>query len=359
MKKRAAATAPDFQKLFEASANLSLILSPGLEVLAASDAYLRAFSAERHSLVGQHLNNAFAWQPQVLEGITRSLKQVLLTGQAQQALLPGYGGAQEQAPWLMSNSCIMAGKGGVLYLVHQVTPQNAALLQQDAVAQLHKELESLAYSISHDVRAPLRAINGYVQILQEDYDHALDDEGRRMLSVITYNTGKMSSLIDNLLALSRTTRRELKKTEVNLYELVEGAILEINKTINHEAQIKIDTPHAVRCDYGLMNQVMMHLIGNAIKYSSKAPSPLIEIRSQTEEQSVVFSVKDNGVGFDMRYADKLFGAFQRLHSAEEFDGAGIGLAIVQRIISRHGGKVWAESKPGEGATFSFSLPAHA
>lgn len=349
--------APDFQKLFEASADPSLILSPELDVMAASDAYLRATGAGRDSLIGYKLSDAFPGQPQALEGVTGSLKQVLRTKRPQQLPVPGYLHAQEQAPWMMSNSCIITG-GEVIYLVHQVQPQNSPLLQQDAVAQLNKELEALAYSISHDVRAPLRAINGYVQMLQEDYDHALDDEGRRMLSVITYNTGKMGSLIDNLLSLSRTARRDLKKTEVKLYELVEGAILEINKITNHEAQIKIDTPHAIRCDYGLMNQVMVHLIGNAIKYSSKVPAPLIEIRSREADQLVVFSIKDNGVGFDMRNYDKLFGAFQRLHTAEEFDGAGIGLAIVQRIINRHGGRVWAESKPGEGATFYFSVPAN-
>jgi light-regulated signal transduction histidine kinase (bacteriophytochrome) len=260
---------------------------------------------------------------------------------------------------MTKNSCITGGQGEELYLVHEIAPQNATVQQEDAVAQLTRELEALAYSISHDVRAPLRAINGYVQILHEDYDQVLDDEGRRMLSIITYNAGKMGSLIDNLLSLSRTARRELKRTEVKLYELVEGAILEINKITNHEAEIKIDTPDSIYCDYGLMNQVMVHLIGNAIKYSSKADAPLIEIRSRLADQSVVCSISDNGVGFDMKHSDKLFGVFQRLHTAEEFDGAGIGLAIVQRIISRHGGKVWAEAKPGEGATFSFSVPAKA
>lgn len=356
MKKRSAAMAPDFQKLFEGSSDLSLILSPDLAMIAVSDAYLKATGAVRSSLIGHKIGDAFPGHGQVLESVAGSLRHVLRTRHSQQSAVPGYIQAQGQAPWMMSNSCVTDGSGELLYLVHRVWPQNAALQQEDAVAQLNKELESLAYSISHDVRAPLRAINGYVQILQEDYEHALDDEGRRMLSVITYNTGKMGSLIDNLLSLSRTTRRELKKTEVKLYELVEGAILEINKITNHEAHIKIDTPHAISCDYGLMNQVMVHLIGNAIKYSSKAESPLIEIRSREADQSVVFCVKDNGVGFDMRYYDKLFGAFQRLHTAEEFDGAGIGLAIVQRIVSRHGGKVWAESKPGEGATFCFSVP---
>lgn len=348
--------APDFQKLFESSADLALIFSPELAIIAVSDAYLKATGSSRSALIGQQLGDAFPARKQVAESVAGSLKHVLRTRHPQQLSVPGYAQAHDQAPWMMSNTCITDSSGAVLYLVHRVWPQNAELQQVDAVAQLNKELESLAYSISHDVRAPLRAINGYVQILQEDYEHALDDEGRRMLSVITYNTGKMGSLIDNLLSLSRTARRELKKTGVKLYELVEGAILEINKITNHEAHIKIDTPHAISCDYGLMNQVMVHLIGNAIKYSSKSAAPLIEIRSRETDQSVVFSVKDNGAGFDMRHYDKLFGAFQRLHTADEFEGAGIGLAIVQRIISRHGGKVWAESKPGEGATFCFSVP---
>ncbi len=221
---------------------------------------------------------------------------------------------------------------------------------------VNKELEAFTYSVSHDLRAPLRAINGYAGIIEEEYVKLFDEEGRRLFSVIQYNAKKMGNLIDNLLDFSRLGRKELQKMNVDMRELVEGALLEIRKSTSHHARIVIGELGKAQTDYGLMNHVMVNLISNAIKYSSKAPEPCVEINCTKKENELIYSVKDNGVGFDMQYSNKLFGVFQRLHSEQDFEGTGVGLAIVHRVISKHGGRVWAESEPGKGATFYFSLP---
>ena len=228
--------------------------------------------------------------------------------------------------------------------------------QEDAIKQLNKELEAFSYSVSHDLRAPLRAVHGYATMLEEDYSLTLDEEGKRQLHIIKHNAEKMGQLIDDLLSFSRLGRKEMQTTDINMNELVEGALIEINKTTTHHAKIKIGQLHPLKSDYALMNQVMINLISNAIKYSSKKEAPVVEINSELAANEVIFAVKDNGAGFDMRYVDKLFGVFQRLHTADEFEGAGVGLAIVQRITNKHGGRAWAEGKVDKGATFYFSIP---
>jgi len=192
----------------------------------------------------------------------------------------------------------------------------------------NKELEAFSYSVSHDLRTPLRAIDGFSQILLEDYPDKLDREGRRVLSVIRDNTGRMGKLIEDLLTLSRLGRKEMGKTKINMEKLTRGVFEELKGV----------TPEG------------------AIKFSKNEKSPVIEVGGTLEDNENIYYVKDNGVGFDMKYRDKLFGVFQRLHSQQEFKGTGVGLAIVQRIIHRHGGRVWAEGKANKGATFYFSLP---
>ncbi len=221
---------------------------------------------------------------------------------------------------------------------------------------VNKELEAFSYSVSHDLRAPLRAINGYAGMIAEDYKTVLDEEGMRLLSVVKYNAKKMGTLIDDLLAFSRLGKKEVQKTNIDMNELAEGALLELNKSLEHKAEVKIGKLHPVQADYALFDQVFINLISNAIKYSSKKEKPVIEIKSEQKNGEVIYSVKDNGVGFNMKYVHKLFGVFQRLHTMEEFEGTGVGLAIVQRIVNKHGGKIWAEAKPNEGAIFYFSVP---
>jgi PAS domain S-box-containing protein len=225
--------------------------------------------------------------------------------------------------------------------------------------QLHatnKELEAFSYSVSHDLRAPLRAIDGYAKMLEEDLGASLANNEKRLLSVIQYNAQKMSQLIDDLLAFSRLGRKSLHKSELDMAKLVENVVREVGKTFNHNAEIRVATIPPVKGDYSLLTLVLTNLISNAVKYSSKKPNPVVEIYAETNSDSISYHVKDNGDGFDMKYADKLFGVFQRLHSPREFDGTGVGLAIVQRVISKHGGKVKAFGESGKGAIFSFTLP---
>jgi signal transduction histidine kinase len=221
----------------------------------------------------------------------------------------------------------------------------------------NKELESFSYSVSHDLRAPIRAINGYAQILEEDYTGKFDEDGTKALHSIMANSKKMGCLIDDLLAFSRLGREQVTVSEINMNTLVTSVIEEL-LTEDPENRVKLKLsplPHA-RVDPALIKQVWINLISNAIKYSKYKPKTNIEIGASKDDGFVVYHVKDHGAGFDMQYYDKLFGVFQRLHSQEEFEGTGIGLAIVQKIVHRHNGTVWAESKPDEGTCFYFSLP---
>jgi PAS domain S-box-containing protein len=227
---------------------------------------------------------------------------------------------------------------------------------EEAILQLNKELEAFTYSVSHDLRAPLRAVSGYSNILEEEIGNKLDEEGKRLMGVIKYNAEKMGKLIDDLLAFSRLGRKEVEKTNEDMNKLVEGVLIDLSKSMAHKAKIKVDKLNHAEVDYGLMHQAMLNLISNAIKYSSKKSNSQVEISSKKSGNEIIFCVKDNGVGFDMKYAPKLFGVFQRLHSAEEFDGTGVGLAIVQRIVAKHNGRIWAEAKLNEGASFFVALP---
>jgi light-regulated signal transduction histidine kinase (bacteriophytochrome) len=225
----------------------------------------------------------------------------------------------------------------------------------EALEAANKELESFSYSVSHDLRAPLRAVDGYARMLEEDYAARLDDEGRRLLGVVRQSSVRMGRLIDDLLAFSRLGRQQLAKLPVDMAELARDVVTELRNGAT--ASVELGALPGARADRALIRQVWINLVGNALKYSGKRPDARIEIGGRRDGGENVYWVRDNGVGFDMRYADKLFGVFQRLHRADEFDGTGVGLAIVQRVVARHGGRVWAEAKPGEGACFHFSLPA--
>lgn len=220
----------------------------------------------------------------------------------------------------------------------------------------NKELESFGYSVSHDLRSPLRAIDGFVRILEEDYNERLDDEGRRLIGVVRENSRKMGKLIDDLLAFSRLGRKPLSVTRIDMNRLLEDALEEVGETNGTLPELKFGNLPAGLGDPMLLKQVWLNLLSNAVKFSGKREQPAVEVTGNENGEECVYCVKDNGAGFDMRYYDKLFGVFQRLHKVEEFNGTGVGLAIVQRVVSRHGGRVWAEGKVGEGAAFYFSLP---
>lgn len=224
------------------------------------------------------------------------------------------------------------------------------------VKERTEELESFSYSVSHDLRAPLRAVNGYARIIEEDYKDLLNEEGNRLLGEVQRNATKMGMLIDDLLTFSRLGRKEINKSMIDMNGLVEAAIKDIHQAVDFNTVIKYNELIPVKADHALMLHVITNLLSNAIKYSAKKTKPVVEIKSKKEAGNFVYSISDNGVGFDMKYIGKLFGVFQRLHSADEFPGTGVGLAIVQRIIQKHKGSIWAEGKIGEGATFYFSLP---
>jgi signal transduction histidine kinase len=221
----------------------------------------------------------------------------------------------------------------------------------------NKELDSFSYSISHDLRAPIRSINNYISVLLEDYSNKLDDEAKRLINVVIKNSLQMNSLIDDLLAFSKLGRTDLTKVSLSMKTLVSGIWeeafqLEQNRSVEF---ILHDIPDAY-AEKTTIHQVWVNLISNALKYSRNQDKTIIEISWEENEKEITYCIKDNGIGFDMNYYNKLFGVFQRLHSAQDFEGTGVGLAIVQRIIEKHGGKIWAKSKPNEGALFCFSLP---
>jgi light-regulated signal transduction histidine kinase (bacteriophytochrome) len=221
----------------------------------------------------------------------------------------------------------------------------------------NKELEAFTYSVSHDLRAPLRSVHGFTKILLEDYESTLDDEGKRICGIISSSATQMGELIDDLLSFSRIGRSSLNPSEIDMKKMV-MKIFEGMTSPAERKRIKLKTVklHKAFGDVTLFGQVWTNLISNAMKYSSKKVISEISITSQLKYNRITYSIKDNGVGFDMNYKHKLFGVFQRLHSEAEFEGNGVGLAIVQRIILKHGGKVWAEGEVGKGATFYFSLP---
>jgi PAS domain S-box-containing protein len=224
--------------------------------------------------------------------------------------------------------------------------------------QRTEELEGFTYSVSHDMRAPVRAIDGFTRILIEEYSKDLDEEGRRLLAIVRQNTEKMGELIDGLLALSRLGREKIQFADVDMSLLAANAFEEQRAAAGKERKMEFklgELPPAYG-DKRLIMQVFQNLLANAIKFTRKTLTTSIEVGAYRGGGENIYFVRDNGVGFDMGHAQKLFGTFQRLHGADEFEGSGIGLATVQRIIARHGGRVWAEAKPNVGATFYFSLP---
>ena len=224
----------------------------------------------------------------------------------------------------------------------------------------NRELEAFSYSVSHDLRAPLRAIDGYARMLIEDHAAQFDAEGRRRLEVVQLEARRMGVLIDDLLRFSRVGRQTLSMQSVDLTKMVCGVMDEL-RAAEPARMVEFamaDLPPAV-ADAGVIRQVWINLLGNALKFTGTRPVAHIEVGGRTENGATIYFVRDNGVGFDMKYADKLFGVFQRLHASADFEGTGVGLALSQRIVSRHGGRIWAEGAVDRGATFSFSLPVHA
>lgn len=229
-----------------------------------------------------------------------------------------------------------------------------------ALETANRELEAFSYSVSHDLRAPLRAIDGFTRILADEHAAALDAEGRRVLGIVGKESNRMGRLIDDLLAFSRMGRRALAPATVDVATLVRDIFTGIMAQQPPQRRVLLCVAElpTVQADPALFRQVWINLLDNAVKYTRPCSVARIEIMGEVQGAEIVYTIRDNGAGFDMQYADKLFGVFQRLHREDEFEGTGVGLALVQRIVHRHGGRVWAESQEGQGSTFYLALPAN-
>ncbi len=245
---------------------------------------------------------------------------------------------------------------------HLIVELNIGLEQKiiERTAQLeaaNKELESFSYSVSHDLRAPLRSINGFTQILMEDHLENVNEDAKMVMEEIIIGSKKMSELIDNLLEFSRVGKQQVTMENVDMQNLVVSVINEIRQgDSSRQLSITLNKLHNIKGDKNMLAQVFINLISNAFKYTGKKENAKVSIGSYIQDRHCVYYVKDNGAGFDMRYYDKLFGVFQRLHSSSEFEGTGVGLAIIQKIVLKHSGKVWAEGSVDQGASFYISLP---
>jgi two-component system sensor histidine kinase/response regulator len=246
--------------------------------------------------------------------------------------------------------------------LQQLRRENAALQERerrrsDELAAAYHALESFSYSISHDLRSPLLAMRGFAKVLEEDYSPQVDEGGREIVNIILERCERMDQLIAGLLAFSQAGHQPVNRVPIDMTALANAAAAEVLASYTGAAPtMLIGELPACAADSAVIRQVWCNLIGNALKYSAKRADPRIEITGRITNGEAIYQVQDNGAGFDMRYVDKLFGVFQRLHSTEEFSGTGVGLAIVQRIIVRHGGRIWAQSAPDSGACFEFSLP---
>jgi signal transduction histidine kinase len=375
----------DFRLLFERAPGLFLVLQPDPDfmILGASDAYLRATLTEREKIVGRRLFDVFPEKQDDPSATgTRNLRASLervLAGKTSDAMAvqkydirrpESEGGGFEERFWSLVNSPVLSAEHEVRYVIHCVedvtefvrVSRSKEAMELEILRRSHdldaanQELESFSYSISHDLRAPLRAIDGFGRILEEDHGVRLDDEGRRVLAVIRDNTGRMSRLIDDILEFSRLARRPMSIVDLDMRREARGALDEVLAGAVRAPELVLQPLPAARGDATLIRRVWVNLLSNAVKFTNQRVSPMIEVSGDEKGGDCVYCVKDNGVGFDMRYYDKLFGLFQRLHSEAEFPGTGVGLASVKRIVVRHGGRVWGEGTPNQGAAFYFSLP---
>ncbi|HYR95560.1 MAG TPA: ATP-binding protein [Candidatus Binatus sp.] len=400
------APTPDFRLLFESAPGLYLVLTPDLTIVAVSDAYLRATMTEREAIIGRALFEVFPDNPgdpdaTGTRNLRASLERVLTSRAPDTMAVQKYdirrpaaeGGGFEERYWSPVNSPVLGRDGRVVYIVHRVEDvtefvrlkeqgtdhhriaeelrTHAAQMEAEVyrraqevqqanqkLRDANKDLEAFSYSVSHDLRAPLRAIDGFARILVEDHASQLGSEGARLLEVVRDNARSMGRLIDDLLTFSRVGRKELGKSHVDMMALVRSIVDELQRLgPDRRVAVSIGPLVPVFADATLFRQVLTNLISNAWKFTRHRSAATIEIGCTTESGETIYFVRDNGAGFDMQYAGKLFGVFQRLHRADQFEGTGVGLAIVQRIVHRHGGRVWAEGAVDRGATFSLSLPA--
>ncbi len=359
------------RSLIEASLDPLVTISPEGKITDVNHATERATGRSRHELIGTDFSDYFTEPDKAREGYQRVLREGTVTDYA--LAIRHQDGHITDVLYNASLYRDETGKEiGVFAAARDIAERKRA---EDEVRRYHerledlvrertgeletanKDLEGFAYSVSHDLRVPLRAIDGFSQQVLKNYSDKLDEEGQRYLSIVRDNTKKMSQLIDDILAFSRMGRLGMSISDVDMTQLASSVLEDLKPTFaGRDLNVDIKPLPLCRGDQSMLRQVWVNLLSNAIKFTRGKPSAHVEVGAQTEGAECIYYVKDNGAGFDMQYADKLFGVFQRLHGVEEFEGTGIGLAIVKRIITRHGGRVWAESKVNEGATMYFALP---
>jgi signal transduction histidine kinase len=397
----------DYRLLFEAAPGPYLILTPDLVIAAVNEAYLRATMTKRDEIVGRGLFEVFPDNPDDpaatgVRNLRVSLDRVRERRAADTMAVQKYdirrpesaGGGFEERFWSPTNVPVFDAHKRLVYIIHHVEDvtefvrlkrleterdrltdelrsraekmEAEVYVRAQEVAeagrqleQANAELESFSYSVSHDLRAPLRAINGFSQALLEDYGTTLPPDGQSLLARVRENTKRMGQLIDDLLVFSRLGRKSLEMTPVDLASLAQAIVQEQRQSDpGREVDVVIGPLATTLGDAGLLRQAVSNLVANAFKFTRRTARAHVEIGSRAEGDEIVYYVRDNGAGFDMKYVKKLFGVFQRLHQESDFEGTGVGLALVQRIVHRHGGRVWAEAEVDRGATFYFTLGKH-
>jgi signal transduction histidine kinase len=393
-----------YRLLLEAAPGPFLILTPDLMIAGVNEAYLQATMTKREDIVGRKLFDVFPDNPNDpaptgVRNLRASLDRVRERRAADTMAVQKYdirrpdsaGGGFEERFWSPTNVPVFDEQGRLAYIIHHVEDvtefvrlkrlknerdkatdelrSRAEKMEAEVYARAQEvaetsrrleeanaELESFSYSVSHDLRAPLRAINGFSQALLEDYGSTLPTDGQSLLARVRENTKRMGQLIDDLLVFSRLGRKPLEMGPVDMTALAEAAVQEVRHA-DQGRDVEVIVGHLPTAigDTGLLRQAVSNLVANAFKFTRQRARARIEIGSRADGDETVYYVRDNGAGFDMKYATKLFGVFQRLHRESDFEGTGVGLALVQRIVHRHGGRVWAEAQLDQGATFSFTL----
>lgn len=378
-----AAASPDFRAIFKATPGLYLILlpdAPRFTITAVNSAYATATMTVPDQIIGRGLFDVFPDNPDdpAADGarnLRASLLRVLqskapdiMTTQKYDIRTPD--GGFEERYWDPLNSPVLSADGSIACIIHRVVDvtelvrlkeQKVQREQDLAVANerlriANSELKAFSYSVSHDLRAPLRAVEGFSRMLAEDCGDQLDDQGRDYVRRISNAARRMSQLIEDLLQLSKVTSADLRRMPVRLSELIDdiGAALALQQP-SRNVQLVIQPGMVVQADNGLMRILVENLMSNAWKFTSKISNPKVTFESEKKPGGVVYVIRDNGAGFDMQFARNLFQPFQRLHPESEFPGTGIGLVTVRRIVERHGGRTWAEALPGLGASIYFTL----